>query len=166
MTFRSQDRGQNNKRSLTFCTGVRFSSSSNFNKNVLKLIRLSCRFRKCIVSYKLNAPILEGGQSSTATDHDRPRPIWALTFDPLIHILPDFLLICKSKPFLNHLGDPINLSPFSLKSDQLENLTPVKKVNDFLLIWPLSQERNIVWISCNLMFCCYDPRKNVTWIST
>ena len=86
-TFRSQDKGQNNKSSLTFRTGVKFSSSSNFNENGLKLIRLPCRFRKCIVSYTLNVPILvKGGQSSMATDH-----IWALTFDPLIHILPDFL---------------------------------------------------------------------------
>ena len=52
-TFRSPDKGQNNKRSLTFCTGVKFSSWSNFNENGLKLIGLSCRFRKCIVSYTL-----------------------------------------------------------------------------------------------------------------
>ena len=26
LTFRSRDKGQNNKRSLTFCTGVKFSS--------------------------------------------------------------------------------------------------------------------------------------------
>ena len=51
--FRSPDRGQNNKRSLTFCTGVKFSSWSNFNENGLKLIGLSCRFRKCIVLYTL-----------------------------------------------------------------------------------------------------------------
>ena len=51
--FRSPNRGQNNKRSLTFCTGVKFSSWSNFNENGLKLIGLSCRFRKCIVSYTL-----------------------------------------------------------------------------------------------------------------
>ena len=33
--LRSRDKGQNNKRSLTFCTGVKFSS---FNENGLKLI--------------------------------------------------------------------------------------------------------------------------------
>ena len=33
----------------------------------------------------------------------------------------------QNLPILNHLGDPINLSPFSLNSDQLENLTPVQK---------------------------------------
>ena len=32
----------------------------------------------------------KGGQSSTATDHDRG-PIGPLTSDPLIHILPNFL---------------------------------------------------------------------------
>ena len=31
---------------------------------------------------------------------------------------------------MNHLGDPINLSPISLKSNQFENFTPVQKVND------------------------------------
>ena len=36
---------------------------------------------------------------------------------------------------------------------------PVKKVNDFLLIWPLSQERNIVWISCNWIFCSLWPKE-------
>ena len=36
--LRSQDKGQNNKRSLTFCTGVKFSSWFDFNENGLKLI--------------------------------------------------------------------------------------------------------------------------------
>ena len=36
--LRSRDRGQNNKRSLTFCTGVKFSSRFYFNENGLKLI--------------------------------------------------------------------------------------------------------------------------------
>ena len=31
---------------------------------------------------------------------------------------------------MDYLGDPINLSPSSLKSTQFENLTPVQKVND------------------------------------
>ena len=48
-----------------------------------------------------------------ATDHRGPM---ALTSDPLIHILPAFL--CKTIPSLNHLGDPINLNPISLKSNQ------------------------------------------------
>ena len=127
--FHSQDRGQNNERSLTFCTGVKFSSSSDSKENGLKLIRLSRRLRKCIVSYTLNVPILiQGGQSSMATDH-----IWALTSDPLIHILPDFLDM-QNYTFCESSCDPINLSPFSLKSDQLENLIPCKKVNDLLLI--------------------------------
>ena len=62
-TFCSQDRGQNSKRSLTFWIGVKFSSSSDFNENGLKLIRLPCRFRKCIVSYTVNVPILVKGGS-------------------------------------------------------------------------------------------------------
>ena len=69
-TFRPQDRGQNNERSLTFCTGVKYSSLSDSNENGLKLIRLSCTFRKCIVSYTLNVPIfVKGRQSVIATDH-------------------------------------------------------------------------------------------------
>ena len=44
-TFRSPDRGQNNKRSLTFCTGVKFSSWSDFNENGLKLNGLFCGFK-------------------------------------------------------------------------------------------------------------------------
>ena len=106
----------------------------------IRLIRLSCRLRNCVLSYTLNVPILvKGGQSSAATDH-----IWALIFDPLIHILPDFLDM-QSYIFSEPSWWSINLSPLSLKLDHFENLTPpVKKVNDHLLIWPLSQERNIV----------------------
>ena len=37
-TLHSRDEGQNIKRSLTFCTGVKFSSWFNFNENGLKLI--------------------------------------------------------------------------------------------------------------------------------
>ena len=68
------------------CTGVKFSSSSNFNEKGLKLIRLSCRFRKCIVSYTVAVKCPHFRQSSTTTDHK-----WALTSDTSIHILPDFL---------------------------------------------------------------------------
>ena len=64
--FCSWDRGQNNKRSLTFYTGLKFSSWSNFNENWLKLIGLTWRFRKCIVSYTLHVTIFgqRRGQSS------------------------------------------------------------------------------------------------------
>ena len=36
--FCSSDRGQNNLRSLTFCTGVKFSNWFDFNEIGLKLI--------------------------------------------------------------------------------------------------------------------------------
>ena len=66
-----------------------------FNKNGLKLIGLSCRFRKCIVSYTFHVPIFgqRRGQSSTISDHRAyyNRHIWALTFDPVINILPESL---------------------------------------------------------------------------
>ena len=41
--------------------------------------------------------------------------------------------------FLNLCGNPFNLSLFSSKSDHLENLTPVQKVNDLFLFCPLSR---------------------------
>ena len=58
--------------------------------------------------------------------------IWAMTFDLLFYIFLNSK-ICKSIPFLKHLSDLINFSPFSLETSQLENLTPVQKVNDLLL---------------------------------
>ena len=60
--------------------------------------------------------------------------------------------------FLNLHDNLINLSPFSLKSDKIENLTPVRKVNDLLLFWPLSWERN-VWILYNWLFCSLRPKE-------
>ena len=47
--IRSRDKGQSNKRSLTFCTGVKFSSWFDFTENGLKLIVSSSQFRKGIV---------------------------------------------------------------------------------------------------------------------
>ena len=55
-----------------------------------------------------------------------------------------WLIDMQTIPFLNQLDDPINLSPFSLKSNQLENLTSVQKVNDLLVFWSFSRERNVV----------------------
>ena len=68
-TFRSPDRGQNNKRSLTFCTGVKFSSWSNFNENGLKLFGLSCGFRKMYSFIYLNVPILVKGGVKVQRPH-------------------------------------------------------------------------------------------------
>ena len=45
------------RKSLTFYTGVKFSKWSDFNENGLKLIGLSCRFKKCIVCHEYNVPI-------------------------------------------------------------------------------------------------------------
>ena len=45
--------------------------------------------------------------------------------------------------FLNLLDNLSKLSLFTLKLDQLENLTPVQKVNDLLLFRPLTRERNV-----------------------
>ena len=68
---------------------------------------------------------------------------------------------------MNHLGDPVNLSPISLKSNQFENLTPVQKVAmtfsyfDFYLKNETLYEFRVIEF-----FAPYDPRKNLTCITT
>ena len=52
-----------------------------------------------------------------------------LNFDPPLTEMGTFK-VYETKHFLNLHDNLINLSPFSLKSDKLENLTPVQKVND------------------------------------
>ena len=74
---------------------------------------------------------------------------WPLTH-PLTYIRT--LYIWQTIPFLNQHSSPINLSPFSMRSDHFENLTPVRKFVDFFPFIPLSWQRNIVWISCNWLF--------------
>ena len=51
--------------------------------------------------------------------------------------------VYESIHFLNLHDNLINLSPVSLKLNQLENLTTVLKVNDRLMFWPVSREQNI-----------------------
>ena len=46
-----RDKGQNKKRSLTFCTGVKFSGWSDFDENRLKLNGLPHRLKKYIVCH-------------------------------------------------------------------------------------------------------------------
>ena len=67
--------------------------------------------------------------------------IWpiTLTFNP-------YLIIGTSKLY-ETIHFLINLSPFSLKLDQLENLTSVWKVNDLLLF------------SSNWIFCSFWPKE-------
>ena len=86
----------------------------------------------------------------------RPYGLWSLNFDPSFDQNWD-IKVYETIHFLNLQDNPINLSPFTLKLGQLENLTPVQKVNDLLLFWPLSGERNVVWISCNWLFCSLWP---------
>ena len=94
----------------------------------------------------------------------RPYGLWSLNFDPSFDQNRD-IKVYETIHFLNLHDNPINLSPFSLKLDQLENLTPVQKVNDLLLFWPLSREQNVVWISFDF-FAPYDPRNKLTCISS
>ena len=60
----------------------------------------------------------------------RPYGLWSLNFDPSFDQNWD-IKVYETIHFLNPHDNPINLSP--LKLDQLENLTPVQKVNDLLL---------------------------------
>ena len=62
----------------------------------------------------------------------RPYGLWSLNFDPSFDQNWD-IKVYETIHFLNLQDNPINLSQFSLKLDQLENLTPVQKVNDLLL---------------------------------
>ncbi len=62
--------------------------------------------------------------------------LWPLTRTP-----PDPLL-CKALLFIKNLDRPIYLSPFLLKSDQLEKLAPYKRSLTFLRFCPLFQKRN------------------------
>ena len=65
--LRSWDKGQNNKRSLTFCTGVKFSSWFDFNESGLKLIGSLSWFRKGIVYISRESGSCESmGQRSMA----------------------------------------------------------------------------------------------------
>ena len=41
-----RDKGKNKQRSMTFCTGVKFSKWSDFIENGLKLMRLICDSKK------------------------------------------------------------------------------------------------------------------------
>ena len=54
-------KGKIRKRSMTFCTGVKFSKLSDFIENGLKLMRLICRFKKGIVCYTYDVLIKANG---------------------------------------------------------------------------------------------------------
>ena len=131
---------------MTFCTGVKFSKSSDFDEIGLKLIRLTCAFRKCTDSYTYNVRNYQGVKGHSLCG---VCGCWPLT-PPLTYIRT--LYIWQTIPFLNQHSSPINLSPFSMRSDHFENLTPVRKVVDLFPFIPLSWQRNIVWISCNWLF--------------
>ena len=88
-------------------------------------------------------------RESKVNDPISPYGLWPLNSDPLLTKIGTSW-VYETIHFLNLHDNLIHLSPVSLKLDQLENLTPVQKVDDLLLFWPVSRERNIiVWISCN-----------------
>ena len=73
------------------------------------------------------------GQGSNVNTHDvGPYGLWPLNFDPPFDQIKKIKGV-SNQPFLNLYDNLNNLSPFSLKSDQLENLTLVEKVIDLLL---------------------------------
>ena len=130
-----------------FCTGIKFSSWSDFSKNWLKLFRLSYGFRKCIVWYILDVWIVfKGGQSSTATDL-----MWVLTFDPwFTYIMTPQM---QNNTFLlTILVIWLIWDNFRWNRMDLKNWPPYKRSMTFLWFWPLSQKQNIIWISCNWLF--------------
>ena len=129
----------------SFVKGSNFKVGSIFNENGLKLIGSSSWFRKGIVLHIQGVRKLwiKGSKVNAHICLYRPYGLWPLNFDPSFDQIRD-IKVYETIHFLNLQDNPINLSPFSLKLDQLENLTPVQKVNDLLLFWPLSGERNVV----------------------
>ena len=163
--FRSRDTGQNNKRSLTFCTGVKFSSWSNFNETGLKWIKLSCRFRKCIVLYtKMSRFWSKGGQSSTATDHRGP--IGSLTFDPLdshTSRLPRY-----AKLYFLWIISVIQLiwAQFHWNRTSLKIWPLYKRSMTFSYFDLYLKKETLYEFRVIDFFAPYDPRKNLTCITT
>ena len=132
--FSSWDRGQINKRSLTFSTGGQ----------IFKLVRFQRKWARIdwitkLIQKRYSFAYL-GSQEVCESMDQMSMPIyglWPLNFDPPLTKMGTFQ-VYETIHFLNLHDNHINLSPFSLKLDELENLTPVQKVNDLLLFWPLS----------------------------
>ena len=152
--FCSWDRGQITKRSLTFFTGGQIFKLVRFQRKWAQIDWITKMIQK-----KYSFAYL-GSQEVCESRDQRSMPIWSgpLNFDPPLTKMGTFK-VYETMHFLNLHGNLINLSPFSLKSDELENLTSVQKVNDLLLFWPLSWERNVVWILYNWLFCSLRPKE-------
>ena len=114
--IRSWDSGQNNIRSLTFCTRVKFSSWSWFdsNKKELKLIR-SLRWlrKKYSFAYLGIQEVCEsiGQRSLPICDLLRAWGLWLLTFDSYLIIIGTSKLY-ETTNFLKLHNTLINLSHF------------------------------------------------------
>ena len=132
--FRCQDKGENKIKVNDLLHRVKFLKSSDFGEIGLKLIRLTCAFRKCIDSYTYN---VKNWGNQWVKGHSLCGLCgvyggWPLTH-PLTYIRT--LYIWQTIPFLNQHSSPINLSPFSMRSDHFENLTPVRKVVDLFPLY-------------------------------
>ena len=133
--IRSWDRGQINKRSLTFFTGAQIFKLVRFQRKWLKLIGSPRWFRKGIVlhiSRKLGSMWIKG---SKVNAH-----IWsmAMNFDPPLTKMGTFK-VYKTIHFLNLHGNLINLSPFSVG---VLSTSPIKCIwfrsirSNFKFWWP------------------------------
>ena len=128
--LRSRDKGQNNKRSLTFGTWSNFQVGWAQINWIIELIQKRYSFTYLGSQEVVNQGVK--GQCPYMPIGYRPYDLWSLNFDPSFDQNRD-IKAYKTIHFLNLQANPINLSPFSLKFYQLENLTPVQKVNDLLL---------------------------------
>ena len=92
-------------------------------------------------------------------------PIGPLTFVPLIHILPDFLDM-QNYIFMNHLSDPINLAQFQWNQTNLK-LWPLYKRSMTFSYFDRYLKNETLYEFCVIeFFAPYDPRKNLTCITT
>ena len=88
-----------------------------------------------------------------------------LTFEPLFTPFPNILGM-TNYIFFEPLWQSVNLSLFSSKSDHLENLTPVQKVNDLFLFCPYLDNATSYGYHVIYFFTAYNKRNNMTYITT
>ena len=125
--FRSWDRGQINKMSLTFFTGGQIFKLVRFQQKWAQINWITKMIQKkySLHIWEVRKYVNQGVKGQC------PYMVcgrWTLT--PLLTKMGT-LKVYETIHFLNLHGNLINLSPFSLKSDELENLTPVQRSMTF-----------------------------------
>ena len=133
---------------MTFCTGVKFSKSSDFGEIGLKLISLTYAFRKCIDSYtyKARTRVIKGSKVipyvvSMGVD------LWPIHWPISGHCT-------YGKLYLFWINIAVQLLWAHFQWDRIIlKIWPLyKRSLTFFPFIPLSWQRNIVWISCNWLF--------------